>query len=166
MISDNQKEYLLDKVNNFYWKILPQPILDYFKINIDKKYYEFSMGDLLPHVAIGSPLGGWKMGSVFGQGLALYGNAFPIIYFGMCLIIFAVIDLLSKRLANGGVIISSLGQLTIWSTFFVGITADSIAILLTKVLRGIIQEIILYLLIVFLLSLILGLLRPKVKFSY
>jgi len=143
-ISDRDNEYLKDKTIGFFWKIFPQPFLDRLKININKKDYEYSMGDLLAQMAIGNPLGAWVTGSLFGQGLAIFGHLFLLIYFGLCFILFGALDLFSKHGKSGIVMISVIGFLNIWPTFIFALSAESINYVITNSIRTPIQAIFLF----------------------
>jgi hypothetical protein len=124
---------------------LPQPFIDFFKLGIRKQDLRFSGGDLVTHYSIGTPLSGYRTGSVFGQGIAIFGWLFTVIYFAICFLLFAAIDLFSKRETTGVITISVIGMLSLWSHFIFGITADSLHPLFIGLVRGIIQPILLYL---------------------
>jgi len=143
-ISDKDNEYLQEKSIGFLWKIFPQPILDRLKINIDKLDYEYSMGDLLAQMAIGKPVGAWVTGSIFGQGLAIFGHLFLLIYFGLCFIVFVALDVFSRPGKNGIVLISTIGYLVIWSTFSFALSPESINHLIGNSIRTPIQAIFLF----------------------
>ena len=143
-LSDKDKDYLLGLTGDFFWVTLPQPFLDAFKIGVDKEKLRFTVGDVLANMAIGSSLGGYRTGSVFAQGLALFGNLFVIVYFAMCLILFASIDIFSKWTANGVVALSAIGMLRLWPNFIFGITADSLHVMFIGVVRGVVQSVLLY----------------------
>ena len=143
-ISDKGADEVWKISNDFFWATLPQPWLDWLKIDVDKNKMYFSMGDVLVNLAVGQPLGGEKTGSIFGQGWVMFGNFFPIVYFFMCLILFAAIDIFSSRTATGVTALSVIGMLNVWPNFLFGITADSLHHLFSGVVRGVVQSFILY----------------------
>ena len=143
-INDNSTELIVQKETDILWATLPQPILDAFKIDIDKRFLVISMGDILAHYAIGTPLGGLRTGSVFAQLLLFFGFFSIPIYLVMCLFLFGAIDLFAKKSANGFITFSIVGMLSLWSNFNSGIVADSFHQLFMGVVRGVFQTAILY----------------------
>jgi len=143
-ISDKGSDEVWRVSQDFFWATLPQPWLDALKIDVDKDKMYFSMGDVLVNLAVGQPLGGEKTGSIFGQGWVMFGNFFPVIYFFMCLVLFAVIDIFSTRTATGITMLSVIGMLNVWPNFLFGITADSLHHLFNSAVRGVAQSAILY----------------------
>ena len=143
-ISDRGADEIMKISEDFLWTTLPQPWLDALKIDVDKDRMQFSIGDTLAHFAIGTPLSGLRTGSIFGEGWVLFGYLFPVIYFGMCLILFIAIDLFSMRTAAGVTVLSVIGMLNVWPNFLFGITADSLHHLFIGVVRGVAQPVILY----------------------
>lgn len=142
------EEKLRDITAEFLWATLPDPALKSLEIDVDKKSLEFSMGDYISHLGGGGgELGGYKTGSGFAQGIILFGYFFPLIYLLICPILFLAHDLLSYRSANGRVFLSALGMLGIWKLFQYGITAESLQAMFMGVVRGVPQNIILYLVI-------------------
>lgn len=143
-LSDSSAKEVLRMSGDFLWGTLPQPFLDALKIDMDKRYLAVSIGDVLAHYAVGTPLGGLRTGSMFGQGLVLFGYFSLLIYFAMCFILFAAIDIFSKRTADGAVVISVIGMLSLWGNFVFGITGDSFHHLFMGVVRGVMQSAFLY----------------------
>jgi hypothetical protein len=143
-ISDRNIERVISKSVDLLFAALPQPLLDKLNVDIKKENMLFTVGDILSHYAIGAPLGGFKTGSIFAQGLLIFGSLFLLIYFVMSFILFFAIDIFSKRTTDGVVIISAIGMLNIFPTFLFGVTADSIHVLFIGVVRGVIQSAVLY----------------------
>lgn len=130
---------------DLFLSILPEPVLRYFNVRIVKRELKFSMGDYLFHQATGGRLGGFKVGSVFGQGLGIFGAFFPIAYFFLCLISFFIIDYLAYRERHEKIVISGIGMLLMWRLYYYCITAESINGMIGFLLREIPQSIIIYL---------------------
>jgi hypothetical protein len=143
-ISDKNAVEVAKLTKDFFWAMLPQPWLDTLKIDVNKNTLYFSMGDVLTYYATGTPLGGLKTGSVFGQGAVLFGYFFPVIYFFMCLVLFAAIDLFATRTAAGVAVLSVIGMINVWPNFLFGIIAESLHHLLNSAVRGVVQVVILY----------------------
>jgi hypothetical protein len=135
----------LTKVSeDFFWYSLPQPWLDYLKIDVKKDQMGFSIGDVMANLVVGTPLGGERTGSIYGQGWVLFGYYFPIIYFFMGIALFAAIDIFALQTVSGVTILSVIGMLNLWPNFLFGITADSIHHLFNSVVRGVLQSVALY----------------------
>ena len=100
----------------------------------------------------------YRTGSFLAQGLAIFGFVFPIIYLIICLVLFLAIDLMSFRSKSGQILISSLGMLGIWRLFQYGITAESLHLIFMSVVRGLPQNIFLYLVVFYISNLVTRLL--------
>lgn len=141
------EEKMRDITGDFFWATLPDPALKSLEIDVDKKDLKFSMGDYISHLGGGGDLGGFKTGSGFAQGFILFGYFFPLMYLLICPILFLAHDLLTYRSANGRVVLSTLGMLGIWKLFQYGISAESLQSIFMGVVRGLPQNIFLYLVI-------------------
>jgi hypothetical protein len=146
-LNPQDEERLLDITGDFFWATLPDPMLKAMAIDVEKKNLRFSMGDYLSYLGGAGDLGGFKTGSGFAQGISAFGYFFPAIYLLICPILFLAHDLLSYRSSNGGVLVSTLGMLAIWKLFQYGISAESLQYIFMAVVRGLPQNIILFLLI-------------------
>lgn len=143
-ITDKGSEEVWKISKEFFWATLPQPWLDALKIDVDKETHRFSMGDIIVNQAVGVPLGGFKTGSVFGQGYVMFGDLFPIIYFFICIILFVSIDIFSTRTSEKVTVLSAIGMLHIWDNFLFGITAESLHHLFNSAFRDVVQSVFLY----------------------
>ena len=145
-LAAKDQDKLWEVTGDFLWAIFPDPVLKALKIDVDKDSLRFSMGDYLSYLGGAGEMGGYRTGSGFGQGLAMFGPFFPLIYFCFCPILFLTIDVLSYRSDKGGVLVCALGMLGIWRLFQYGITTESIQGFLMIVVRGMPQNIVIYLL--------------------
>lgn len=145
--NEKEEDKLMDLTINLFWTALPDPMLKAMSVKVDKDDYRFSMGDYLSYVAGGGDLGSYKTGSHLGQGQAMFGILYPVIYFFLCIVLFMCVDLLVYRNAQGGILISALGMLGIWRMFQYGISAESLQYLFIAIVRGLPQNIALYLLV-------------------
>ena len=157
-INDKGIDELIKTSGDFLWATLPQPWLDVLKVDVHKENLQFTMGDLLVNLSVGESLGGFKTGSIFGQGLAIFGYFFPIVYFFMCFILFAAIDIFSIRTASGLTTLSVIGMLNVWPNFLFGITAESLHVLFMSVVRGVFQSVLLYVIAFYIAKLLSNLL--------
>jgi len=151
-LSDGGKEALAEKTSDLLFGILPQPVLDFFKIDVDKLTLKFSMGDYLANLSSGIPLGGYRTGSMFAQGQALIGSFFIVTYFMICMALFYLMSLLSSK-SNDVVRLSALGLLLIWNFFMAGVTAESLHQMTAFLARNLMQSLLIYLLLYWLCSL-------------
>lgn len=125
--------------------LLPQPVINQLGWKIDKEAYEFSMGDYLAYLSHGGPLGGYRTGSMLGQGSALFGAGFVAFYVLVCLLAFSLFDLLSYRRGQGQVLLSAVAMLAIWKLFQNGLTGESLHSWLGLFVRALPQNIFMFL---------------------
>jgi len=145
-LTDSSKALLADKSIDLLYGIFPQPILDFLKIDVDKMTMGYSIGDVLANLAIGTKLTGKRTGSIFAQGQALFGLFFIIVYFIACMIIFYILQFLSKKTATV-TLISTPAMLLIWNFFISGISGESLHQMLGAILRSYFQVVFLYLIL-------------------
>lgn len=143
-LSEKQRSDLAETSTDFVLIILPEPVLDFLEIKIDKLSMQYSMGDYLANLSIGIALGGYKTGSIFAQGLALFGSLFILLYVAICFMMFKIMDLLTYRTNSGTVVASALGMLGIWKFFQYGITAESLHHILLSIFRTFPQNTLIY----------------------
>jgi hypothetical protein len=151
-LSDGGKEALAEKTSDLLFGILPQPVLNFLKIDVDKLTLRSSMGDYLANFSSGIPLGGYRTGSMFAQGQALIGPFFIVTYFMICMALFYLMSLLSNK-SNAVVTISPPGLLMIWGFFIAGITAESLHQMTGFLARNLMQSLLIYLLLFWLFRL-------------
>jgi hypothetical protein len=96
------------------WKSLPTPLITILDISIDKRKLEYSRGDLLASNLLASELlGGYRVTSHVGDGLATFGYwYFPI----QCVLFFFVFKLLDCFVfySKSGVMYSALGLMNVF----------------------------------------------------
>jgi hypothetical protein len=138
---------LADTTLRWLWVILPQPAIDALGLDIDKADFQFSIGDYLAHLSHGGPLGGYRTGSALAEGLALMGAGFFVLYAGLCLLMYALADLLARRGRGDEVAISAVGMLLIWELFINGVTNESLHSWLAFVLRMLPQALLFFVLL-------------------
>ncbi|WP_017876896.1 MULTISPECIES: hypothetical protein [unclassified Janthinobacterium] len=141
---------------NFMWGILPEPLLKGMGVKVKKADLNFSMGDYLLYLNNGYALGGRKTGSVFAQGLALFGVLFPVVYFFIAIILFALLDLLAFKNAYGRIVLTVPAMINMFRYFIAGITGESLHQVVTTATRGLLQTVLIYLLVYYVAK---GLLR-------
>jgi len=145
IVTEDSIRRLRDVTVNSCLAVLPSPLLYLLDIHVDKRTLLFSMGDYLFYLAKGGSLGSFRTGSMFGQGIALMGLLFPVVYAATCLAIFHWLRLLTYADGTGAMALSAVAMMNVWGLFQYGITAESIAGLLGTVARGFPQWVLVYL---------------------
>jgi hypothetical protein len=147
LTTDDSKYRLRDISIKFVWAGLPSPILDALGIPVSKADLSYSTGDTLAYLSRGVPLGGHLIGSMIAQGIALFGPLFPFMYAGICLLLFTMMDLLTRRSAEERAALSALGMLQIWNFFNAGISYEGLHLVLIWLFRNFGQTILVYFLV-------------------
>jgi hypothetical protein len=160
LTSDGAQERLRRISAKFAWAGLPTPLLGALGIQVSKEDLAYSMGDYMAYLSRGLPLGGHLIGSMFAQGIVLFGPLFPFVYAAICLILFCLTDLLTLRPARGAATLAALGMLQIWSFFINGIQFDGLHLVLYFVLRNFEQMVLIYVLVLGLSRLLLSAQSP------
>lgn len=143
---------------NFYnnlLSILPTPILNIFGINSQiKEVIEYSGGDKLYSLAMkdSHALGGFRVCGYTGIGLATFGHFFFLIVIFVYTIIFYLVDSLTLPLSNKNTIIPIGTLIQLYSFFYFLNNGDGITRNITFLIRGFIQSILIYLLVVWLIQ--------------
>jgi hypothetical protein len=141
------RSFLIDKTI----AILPNPILVFLYIDLDKKQMEYSPGDMLYLLGSGiESFGGHRVTRLVGDGLATFGYwFFPIIFF-IFILIFKLLNTL-ELCSCDRIVYSGFGLMyiiTIFATFFDRGCADMCGFLL----RGFWQPLILFFVVMFFLK--------------
>jgi hypothetical protein len=142
--TDESRARVREMTVNFLWAALPAPVLRVLHINVDKDELGFSMGDYVAYLSRGLPLGAHKVGSMFAQGQATLGPLFPFVYGAICLVFFALMELLTIRRAGGMVTIATLGMLEIWQYFSTGLSYEAFHYVTNFVVRNFAQMAVIY----------------------
>jgi hypothetical protein len=154
------------KMQETFWDktlaIYPLPVITALGINIEKKKLAFSPGDMLYAIGTGETdaLGGFRVTSLVGDGLATFGYwCFPIIF----LLFFFSFRLMDNLVffTKTGVIFSTLGLINIFG--FLGMFRNSIGCIIPMnyILRGFWQQCFTFWLLVFILGKIFGLKKQR-----
>lgn len=146
-LTPGDRDELARRTAELFVIVLPTPVLNRLGFDLDKRDYQYSMGDLLAHLSHGGPLGGYRTGSMPAHGLALLGAGFLAVYAALCLVAFSLLDLLATRRRDGLVLVSAIGMLSLWDLFLGGLTGESVHGWITYYLRYLPQSIVLFLLV-------------------
>ena len=131
------------------WATLPDPLLRMFGISIDKQDLIVSNGDYIIYLVDGWGLGGFKTGSMVGEIVGVYALAFPLVVIGCALLLFVVYDAFVVRAFRDRLACSPFILLLIWNlcgtTAAFGLGAESITAIPAGIVRGLPQNILVYL---------------------
>lgn len=135
--------------------ILPIPILNFLGYNISKKDLEYSPGDLIHSLAggINSFLGGYRVTSHVGDGLATFGWYYFVIQFFLFYIVFKLLDTLVISKKNK-TIYSIIGLINIFGYMGMFRNAGGCSGELNFILRGFWQQMLTYWIIVYIIHFI------------
>jgi hypothetical protein len=143
-LSEDETRELRRITGDLILAALPQPILDWLKLDIQKAQIQASMGDYIVNLRLGHELFGHKVGSVFAHGLALFGNSFVLIYFGMCLVSFLLWESLVLKSDGSVGVPAPVAMLLLWPLFLAGIVGESLIKLAHDVIRTSAQNLFVY----------------------
>jgi hypothetical protein len=161
LTTEDAKEQLRKVTIDATWAAMPTPILKLLRIGVDKEDLNYSMGDYMAYLSRGVPLGGRKTGSMFAQGAAIMGPLFPILYVGICLLLYGLMDLLTIRSASRTANLSALAMMTLWMYFYRGITSDALSNVFVFIFRGFGQTVLIYVVIFGIARMMFGAQRPR-----
>lgn len=139
------RQFMLDRL----YGTLPDPFLRALGINLNKEELVISNGDYLIYLADGWGLGGFKTGSMFGEMYTVWGWYFPIMLVLVAWLLFVVYDSLAAVTSTGRPVVAPLLLLVVWNlvgtTAAFGLGAETVVSPVAGVLRGLPQNIVLYL---------------------
>ena len=161
-LSNREERMATEEISERLWAILPEPVLKLIDPSRSKDVLTYSMGDFWAVLRTGGSLGGFKTGSMFADGVAIFGEVgFAVVYFFICILIFALWDSLSLPRKDNPPEISALAMLLTWRLFQYSISGESIASVITFPVRGFLQSIGLYLIAYWLSRAAFGCYRPN-----
>ncbi|MDI9728291.1 hypothetical protein [Stutzerimonas stutzeri] len=153
-LTPGQAEYLRSIEWQRVISVLPSPVISALGLSTNKEFVTSgSGGDFLYAISTGNGLaiGGFRTGSIFGSGYAMFNWFYPIILFLICLLTFPLADSLVKVTRNHTTKILTFNCLTIatlFSWFFYFTSAangiESMSELSNYLIRGWIQTLIIY----------------------
>jgi hypothetical protein len=150
-----QKDYY----RNIEWQkvlaLVPQPVVKFLALNVNKEFVTTSSGgDFLLYAANNYGLGGFRTGSILGGGYAAFGWLYPFVIGNIVLFLFVFSDAqtsrhITTRTLTYVPIFNSLAIATFFSWLFFLTSAatgvESIAGLFEFMVRGWVQTLLIYL---------------------
>lgn len=151
-LTDSGKKEIRMFIKDKFIAILPQPVLDILGSKIDKTDLEKTSADILVHETTGRRLGGFKVPSTFAEIELLFGPYAPLVFLLLAFVFFSIIELFSITIKSAGLFVTLpffsmasvyiLFQLPVYS--IIGVT--------TLLVRGFIQNVLIYCLLIYILS--------------
>lgn len=154
------KDYIREIEVQKIWATFPRPVIKALRLPVDKDRVEAaSSGDFMYYAVTGNPyvLGGFRTGSIFGNGYALFGWWYPCVFALLVMVIFPFADSLTTRVTvprsnqqlGEWVPLLSPAVIVSFFTWFFYLTsaatgAESMSSLANYLLRGWIQVLFLY----------------------
>ncbi|MDP9064561.1 MAG: hypothetical protein M3O06_01700 [Pseudomonadota bacterium] len=142
--TEHAKDQLRKLTRDQLWAALPTPLLNLFHVGVNKDNMMYSMADYLAYLTRGVRLGGRKTGSMYAQGDAIMGPLFPILYSGICLLLFGMMDLLTLRQRDGTANLAPLAMMSTWMFFYRGVTSDAVSNIFIFIVRDFWQIVMIY----------------------
>lgn len=144
----NPDRQMQDIVFAKYLSILPQPLLDVLKLNVDKPWYsKASFGDFLFMRKTGVGHGGFRVGNFMGMGLASFGWWYLGVLFVGAIILYNFIDSFVLRKGTWSSRFSIVGFLSIlfcFSYFGNSTESESVTTIFSYITRSWFQTVLLY----------------------
>lgn len=139
------KGFMLDRLLG----TMPDPLLRLFGIVLDKQDLVVSNGDYVVYIVDGWGLGGFKTGSMMAEVYAVFGWAWPLVLAASALLLFVFYDAFVMGTNAGRLAFAPLAILLIWNlvgtTASVGFGTESVANIPSAIVRGLPQNVVMYL---------------------
>lgn len=137
--------------------LLPQTVLDFFELKIQKDFYRYSMGDYFVNLHHGAGVGSYLTGSIWAEIYDVSGSWFPVTCALMLLPCFWLFDAMVKP--GAGFVVAPPAMCTAWQIFHFGLGGESISAKASFLLRDTPQRVLLYALALASVTLVLRLFR-------
>jgi hypothetical protein len=142
-LPDSAQDELIDTTTDQLVSILPEPIIKWLKIDVDKYASFFSAGDTLLFLSTGIPRGGFTSGNALAQGISVFGYYFYPIFFILCIVFIAAYESLGRQINRQPPEISAFAFLNMSLIFQHGLTYENLLSML-GMFRTLPQNVILF----------------------
>lgn len=154
-VSPLERRLIADDAVDRVLAVLPYPVLKELGLERSKYVTLYSAGDVLANLRLGVDLGGFRTGSMFAQGIAIFGLWTPFLYFLVCIPVFVAWDILARPGPRGGAaLMSVVGMLLVYRVFTYGIVTESVGNIAGLLIRNQLQNLLAYALLFHLTGLI------------
>jgi hypothetical protein len=140
--SERDREALIDNEINKAIAIVPQNFLDILDIKLRKEELIYSNGDYYLNLTMGGHLGGFATGSMWADLYVIFGNWWPVATFGLLIVVFMTMDAFVDLRPGRFICVSTMCHM--WQLFLYGISSESIVNKFNQVTRGMLQEVLVY----------------------
>lgn len=152
-ISDYGRSELRQFVFNRTLGILPNPIIVWLGLELDKESINMSSGDYILFIAEGWGLGGRRTGSLPAEMSAIFGWFSPAVFFAVCIVLFHLYSAVFVARGQGRMIFSPLGLILLWRLIGTlggfGFNAESFSNVIAGCTRGLVQSVFIYLVVIY-----------------
>jgi len=129
---------------------LPTPLINLLGLGVNKAELQFTMEDYVWYLVSGRGLGGYKVGSLTGHGLIMFGGFFYLLCILLFPFLFSILDAFSYR-KKQLYLFSPIAFIFIYK-FYAIFYSGSFVKMLAFFVRGLPQAIFLYLILIFILN--------------
>jgi hypothetical protein len=142
-----ESRLIADDAIDRIWSILPYPLLKSLGQERAKTVSLYSLGDYLTYLRLGGE-SAFRTGSMFAQAVAIFGAWAPLLYFLLCIPLFMVWDVLSRRdSAAGTTVLSVVAMLLMYRLFAYGLVTESFSGLIALLARNQFQNVMVFALV-------------------
>jgi hypothetical protein len=142
-----ESRLIADDAIDRIWSILPYPLLKSMGLERAKTVSLYSLGDYLTYLRLGGE-SAFRTGSMFAQAVAIFGAWAPLLYFLLCIPLFMVWDVLSRRDASAGTtVLSVVAMLLMYRLFAYGLVTESFSGLIALLARNQLQNVMVFALV-------------------
>lgn len=159
LFDESERDMLIKNQIGKIQAIFPQNIYDLLEIKFQKEDYAYSNGDFYLYLGQGVNFGGYATGSIWADMYVIFGIWFPVFLFALMTVVFILMDANSRF--GPGYFISPIALCTMWHLYLYGIGGESIAVKISQIIRGTIQPVALYALVVFAVYALLNLFQRQ-----
>jgi hypothetical protein len=160
-LSFREREGVVHEVIDRAWAMFPYPVLRALKIPGDKRVLGYSLGDYYAHLSVGTPLAGFRTGTMLADFMVLFGEAGPVFYLLLCLALLLFMDAQCLTREGGQPQISVFAMLQTYRLFTYGVTNESVDTPLGFFVRGFWQTLALYVLTYWMTKIVFPPFRPS-----
>jgi hypothetical protein len=139
---DEQRANVIDLLLQKIGSILPQPVIKFFKVDINKLDDAHSLGDVYKDQALGLGWGGYATGSIWADVRLVGGLWWPLVAAGISLVSFMLLDTLTRN--SEGLWVCPAALALTWTIFIYGFGGESLAYKSFFYIRYLPEKILLY----------------------
>jgi len=140
--SSSDRLLVVENTFNQILSLLPAPLLDLLGFNVDKSQLKYSLGDYFVWMSTGRPVGGFLTGSMIAESLVIFYWFLPLMILFSGWVYFIINDSLIRDNR-----IALLLSMQLGFVFNQGFSSESISDFVGMYLRGIPQNLVIYIIV-------------------